>query len=169
MVKCVEEHDKEHDKEHDSVLLMLSNRYLIAKQVIPVIVPNAPPPNWWVAIPMKFCSFLADERKWVLHRLCHSLVVYNLKCHSRELNGSYEQNWAYSHPHHFRAAPLTSFSGIKNCQTQLGSNCFKSVSGLSVDGQSFKHLPFPPFSIIIIPFEIVFGDWCVTVGFLCAL
>jgi hypothetical protein len=45
MVKCVEEHDKEHDKEHDSVLLMLSNRYLIAKQVIPVIVPNAPPPN----------------------------------------------------------------------------------------------------------------------------
>jgi hypothetical protein len=41
MVKYVEEHDKE----HDSVLLMLSNRYLIAKQVIPVIVPIPPPPN----------------------------------------------------------------------------------------------------------------------------
>jgi len=38
MVKCVEDHDKE----HESVLLMLSNRYLIAKQVIPVIVPMPP-------------------------------------------------------------------------------------------------------------------------------
>jgi hypothetical protein len=34
MVKYVEEHNKE----HDSVLLMLLNRYLIAKQVIPIIV-----------------------------------------------------------------------------------------------------------------------------------
>jgi hypothetical protein len=34
MVKYVEE--------HDNVLLMLSNRYLLAKQVIPVIVPMPP-------------------------------------------------------------------------------------------------------------------------------
>ncbi len=163
MVKYVEEHNKE----HDSVLLMLLNRYLIAKQVIPIIV-SMPSTQLMSGDSSEVLLFPCWWKEMGLHLLRHSLVVYNLKCHIRELNGSYEHNCAYAHPTILEQPHSPPSQASRIVRPSLDPTVLSLFLVCWLMDKVSKIFP-PPISIIIIPFEIVCGDWCGTVGSLCAL